>query len=193
MIRLLALFALLWPLSVQADPVSLKPGEILRGHFTQERFLAGFAQPVRSEGRFVLAPGQGLIWQGDRPFAVVTVITPAGMAQSLGGKETMRLSATKAPFLARLHEVMAGAMAGDWRALEGEFVVSRQGDAVTLVPRRADMAQPVKAIRARIGAFVDEVEVEKSEGDRDHLVFSRQSIDPGPLTADEAAVFAGLR
>lgn len=196
-IRLLMLLALLWPLAVSslahADPLTLKPGEILRGHFVQERFLAGFAQPLRSEGSFILVPGQGLIWRGETPFSVLTVITPAGMSQSLDGKETMRLSAAKAPFLARLHDVMTGAMAGDWRALDGEFVLLHQNDWVTLTPRRADLAQPIKAIRARVGRFVEEVEVQKPEGDRDHLLFNQQRVETGPLSADEAAAFAGMR
>jgi hypothetical protein len=185
--------ALLLPGVALAEPVTLKAGEVLRGRFVQERFLAGFDQAVRSEGSFVLAPGQGLIWRGEKPFAVVTVITPAGMAQSMGGKETMRLSAAKVPFLARLHDVMSGAMAGDFHALDGEFTVNRERDRITLVPRRADMAQPVKAIVARIDRYVEEVDVQKPEGDRDHLTFSAQNVTPGPLTADEAAAFAATR
>lgn len=192
-IRVLILLCLLWPTMSRAEPVTLKAGEILRGHFVQDRYLTGFARPVRSEGSFVLAPGQGLIWRGEKPFAVVTVITAAGMSQSLGGKETMRLSAAKAPFLARLHDVMAGAMAGDWRILEGDFVVTQDNDRVSLTPRRPDLLQSVKSIHARIGRFVDEVEVEKSEGDRDRLLFSGQSVEQGTLSGDEAAAFAAIR
>jgi hypothetical protein len=192
-IRALFVLILLWPMAAWAEPVTLKPGEILRGHFVQERFLVGFAQPLRSEGSFVLAPGQGLIWRGGKPFAVVTVISAAGMTQSLGGKETMRLSAVKAPFLARLHDVMAGAMAGDWRALDGDFLVVSQNDGVVLTPRRADLLQSVKSIQAHIGRFVDAVEVEKGEGDRDRLLFSQQNVDRGPLSEDEAAAFAAIR
>jgi hypothetical protein len=190
---LLLLAALVAPVMAQAEPATLRAGEVLRGHFVQERFLAGFDRPVRSEGSFVLAPGHGLIWRGEKPFPVVTVITPAGMAQSMGGKETMRLAAAKMPFLARLHDVMTGAMAGDFHALDGEFSVSREGGRITLVPRRADMAQPVKAIVARLDRFVEEVDVQKPEGDRDHLVFSRQSVGTGPLSEDEAAAFAAVR
>lgn len=180
----------LWPLLAQADPIALQPDQVLRGHFVQDRFLAGFAHPVRSEGSFVLAPGRGLIWRGEKPFAVLSVITPAGMAQSLGGKPTMHLSAAQVPFLARLHQVMAGAMAGDWPAVEAEFILTRTGDRITLTPRGGELAQPVKAITARMDRFVEEVEVIKGEGDRDHLVFSQQGISRTPLSEDEAAAFA---
>ena len=57
-------------------PQLLKSGEILRGHFVQDRQLAGFAKPLRTEGTFVLVPGRGLIWRALTPFQNNTVITP---------------------------------------------------------------------------------------------------------------------
>ena len=195
MIRpVLLCLAALWPLSVRADPAPLAAGQVLRGHFVQDRYLAGFAKPVRSEGHFVLAQGHGLIWQGEKPFSVVTVITPAGMAQSMGGKPTMKLSAAQAPFLAQLYDVMAGAMAGDWQAVQGAFDVRRDGARVTLLPRQSvGTAQPVRSISARLGAFVEEVEVTKEGGDRDHLRFDSQEVTTGPLSADETAAFGRLQ
>ncbi len=180
--------------ALAADPIALKPGELLRGRFIQERFLTGFDKPVRSEGSFVLAPGHGLIWRGETPFPVITAIAPAGIVQSVGGTETMRLSAAKLPFLARLHAIMGGAMAGDWQSLESEFAVSREAKGattmVTLTPLRADAGQPVKSITARVGRFVEEVDVVKPNGDHDRLRFSDQAIATAPPTAEEAAILA---
>lgn len=192
MIRRLA-FALALVISpaLAADPPSLKPGELLRGRFVQERFLTGFDKPVRSEGAFVLAPGKGLLWQGETPFALTTAITPAGIVQSVGGKETMRLSAAKVPFLARMYDMMGGAMAGDWRALEGEFTVTRADNQVVLTPRRPDpTAQPIRSITARIGRFVESVDVVRPDGDHDHLTFRDQTLSTAPLSAAEAAILA---
>lgn len=169
-------------------PPALKPGEVLRGRFVQERFLKGFDKPVRSEGSFLLAPGKGLIWRGETPFPVVSAITPAGIVQSVGGRETMRLSSAKIPFLARLYDMMGGAMAGDWRALEREYAVTKSDPVVTLVPRRED-GQPIKAITAQVGRFVEEVDIAKPDGDHDHLVFRDQAVSTAPLTADEVAIF----
>lgn len=180
--------------SLAADPPSLKPGEMLRGHFVQERFLTGFDKPMRSEGSFVLVPGKGLLWQGEIPFPMTTAITPAGIVQSMGGKETMRLSAAKIPFLARMYDMMGGAMAGDWRALENEFIVNREPQGgetrVTLTPRRQDItAQPIRAITARVGRFVESVELVRPDGDHDHLSFRDQSLSTAPLSVEEKALF----
>lgn len=178
--------------ALATEPPVLKPGEVLRGRFVQERFLKGFDKPVRSEGSFVLVPGRGLLWMGETPFPIITAITPAGIVQSIGGQETMRLSAAKIPFLARLYDMMGGAMAGDWKAMEGEFAVSRQDPVVTLTPRHSDTsAQPFRSISAKVGHFVEEVDVIKPDGDRDHLTFSEQRVAIQPLSTDEAAIFDG--
>lgn len=190
MIRILVFLTALLPAwAAAAEPVRLNPGELLRGRFVQERFLAGFDKPIRSEGSFVLAPGDGLLWQGEAPFPMVTAITQAGIVQSVDGTETSRMSSSAIPALAHLYDLMAGAVAGDWAALEGLFVVTRQGSSVMLKPRHRDVAMPIETITARVGRFVDEVGIVKPEGDRERLRFSAQKVVNGPLSAEEIAIF----
>jgi hypothetical protein len=63
LLKLIALAAILLPnLAMAADIRPLAAGETLRGRFVQERFLKGFAAPLRTEGHFVLSPRRGLIW-----------------------------------------------------------------------------------------------------------------------------------
>jgi hypothetical protein len=172
-----------------ADPLALAPGEVLRGRFVQERFLAGFDRPARSEGSFLLAPGKGLIWRGETPFPIVTVITPAGVVQSIDGRETLRISAAKVPFLAHLHEMMSGAIAGDWLALEQDFVVARDGETVTLTPRHPGTAGAPAKITARVHKLVERVEVDKPGNDRDILTFSNQAVSRAVLSGEESGLF----
>ncbi|HLO76831.1 MAG TPA: LolA-related protein [Magnetospirillum sp.] len=188
--RLLALALLLFASPAAADPMVLKDGDVLRGRFVQERFMQGFAKPVRSEGSFVVVPGHGLIWRAEAPFAVTTVVTPAGLVQSVDGAETTRLAAARLPFLSRLYDMMGGALAGDWRALEGTFQVTREPGKVALAPKSKDdpTAAQIAGITARLSRFVDEVEIEKPSGDRDRLRFTDQVLNGGALTPDEAAL-----
>lgn len=178
---------------LHAEPALLKEGEVLRGHFVQDRHLTGFAKPIRSEGSFVLVPGSGLIWKSETPFPVITIITPSGLVQNVGGSETMRLSATSLPFLSRLYHMLGGAMAGETSALEADFTVRREtvagGERVTMTPRRTDdpMAQQIKAIVVTVSRFVDDVEIRRANEDFDHLTFSGQTLSPGPLEPAEAA------
>ncbi len=175
--------------SAVADPLVLAPDEVLRGRFVQERFLAGFDRPARSAGSFLLAPGRGLIWRGETPFPIATVITPSGVVQSIDGQETLRISAAKVPFLAQLHEMMSGAIAGNWQALERSFVVARDGGTVTLTPRVPGAAGTPEKITARVGRLVERVEVAKPGDDRDLLTFSDQAVSRAPLSDEEAALF----
>ena len=168
------------------EPARLAPGEILRGGFSQDRSLTGFPRPLHSEGRFLLAPGQGLVWRGETPFRLVSVIAPGGLTQSLDGHETMHLSAAKLPFLGPLHDILSAAMQGDWQPLERSFTVTRLPHGATstirLVPR-ADApvgGLPVAQIEAEVGRFVESVTISRPGGDSDRLVFTAQRIEPGP-------------
>jgi hypothetical protein len=182
--------------AVAAAPTQgLAANEVLRGQFVQERHLKGFNAPLRTEGRFVLAPGHGLIWQAEKPFAVDTVITPAGLAQQVNGTQTLRLESSKLPFLARLYDMLGGALAGNWGKLESDFTVSRSGDAqnwrVTMLPRKADdIAMPFRSIAVTGSRFVDTVVLAKPDGDSDVLTFLDQSVSSAPLSAAETAALA---
>ncbi|CAO3416807.1 LolA family protein [Azospirillum argentinense] len=193
LLALLAAFPVLVAETLAAE--TLSEGQVLRGAFVQERFLKGFQAPLKSEGRFVLAPGRGLIWRTETPFAVTTVMSPAGLVQEVKGNETMRLPAARLPFMSKLYTMLGGALTGDWKALEDMFAVERGGgtDAWTLhlTPRRADdPTMPIRAIDVRGGRFVDEVEIVKPDGDRDRLTFRDQLLKAEPPTADEAALLA---
>ena len=174
---------------------AISAGQVLRGRFVQERRLHGFDAPLRTEGHFVLAPGRGLIWRAETPFAVTTVITEAGLVQQIDGSEILRLPAARLPFLSRLYGMLNGALSGDWQALEPDFVIVRSGDAAhwrtELTPRRPDaIGMPLRAITVAGSQFVDQVLIEKPEGDSESLVFLDQILSTGPLRPEEAASLA---
>mgnify|MGYP003365590890 CR=1 FL=1 len=172
-------------------PGALIPGEVLRGKFAQERRLAGFAHPVRSSGAFVLAPGKGLIWRVEAPFSVLTVISPAGLTQRIGGEETLRLSAERIPFLAQLAQMLAGALGQDWTALDKLFARRQSGTAeaweMELTPRAAAEGMPFSRITVRGGALVEQVEMLRPNGDAEGVRFFDQAHTRGPLSAEELA------
>jgi hypothetical protein len=169
------------------------PGEVLRGRFLQERQIKGFDRPLVSTGNFVLAPGMGLIWQTEKPFAIVTVITAAGLVQDVDGTETTRLAAARLPFLTHLYDLLGAALSGDWQALGSQFQVTRHGDAkqwdLLLEPHAgADpLTMPFRSITLRGSAFLEEVRIVRLDGDSDRLEFSDQTLGVGGLSSAEAA------
>lgn len=187
------------PARAFAAPATLKAGEILRGRFTQDRYLKGFAAPIRSDGSFVLSAGQGLIWRVAKPFATTTVITPEGLVQVANGRELTRLSATRAPFLARLFDVLNAVMAGDWTQVETMFAVTRApaggAERLTLTPRRPEdaAASRIQSIAVTIDRFAQDVEIRRADDDYDRLAFVDQTVSAGPLSADEQTLFDSAR
>jgi hypothetical protein len=176
----------------------LAPGQVLRGQFVQERVLTGFSAPLKTTGNFILAPGKGLIWQALNPFAVTTVMTAEGISQKNGNTELLNLPASKAPFLARLYDILGGALAGDQQPLERFFEVKRNTDAggwhlvLTPLQKAGADALAFKEIRIDGSRFVDHVTIEKESGDSDQLTFTDQVLDGAPLSAEETKLLASV-
>lgn len=202
--RLFALFLLTCLMTVSAawaagPSQTLEVGQVLRGRFVQERHLKGFNAPLRTEGHFVLAPGRGLIWQAETPFAVTTIITAAGLVQTVGGAETMHLPSARLPFLSRLYDMLSGVLGGDWRAIETDFATTRSGGAqnwkMEMIPRQApdQIAMPFRSMTATGGRFLDEVILAKGDDDFDRLNFLDQTLLDAPLSAAESATLDSTR
>src|SRR5262245_20351949 len=173
----------------------LAKGQILRGRFEQSRHLQGFQAPLKSSGTFVLAPGLGLIWKTEAPFALTTVMSPAGLVQEVGGRETMRMPSARLPFMSKLYDMLGGALTGDWEGLSSAFNITRKADGkgwrLTLEPINADdPGMPIRAINLHGSRFLEDVDVIKPNGDRDSLVFRNQKLESTSPTPEESKLLA---
>jgi hypothetical protein len=185
-------------LAADPTPQTMKTGEILRGRFVQERQLAGFAKPLRTEGTFVLVPGRGLIWRAITPFQNTTVITPTGILGQANGQETMRLPASRMPGLGHLYEALGGALSGNIAPLEQTFAVKHSetsgGWQLVLTPLHPDnpaMSQ-IKSLTVSGHRFVETVEMNKDGGDVDRLSFLDQAVEASPPSPDETRLLGAL-
>jgi hypothetical protein len=182
--------------AAEMAPRALMSGEMLKGRFIQDRQLAGFTKPLRSEGTFTLVPGQGLIWNGKTPFKNTTVITGEGILQLVNGQEAMRLTVARVPGLGRFYEVLEAAVSGDTKSLAGAFTVKRTVDSehwsLLLAPLHGSELAQLKSLLVKGGRMVDTIDVDKGGGDVDHISFLDQSIGPLALSADEKALLAKL-
>jgi len=171
---------------------TLTAGQTLHGRFVQERHLKGLASTLKSEGNFILAPGQGLIWRVEQPIQTLTVITPAGIRQIIGGSEVQRVDAARVPFIAHFYDMLNGSLMGDWSAMRHDFAVKSTGDRqawrTVLTPLRPD--DPIAGMLASIaiagGKMVDSVDINRANGDSEHMAFLDQTISSFPLTAEDA-------
>ena len=173
-----------------AQMAALPAGAVLRGTFTQQRFLEGFEKPLRTDGSFVLVSGRGLIWRATAPFPMLTVMGAGGLVQQAGGGASSKLDAAKVPFLAKLYQVFAAALAGNLDGLSDVFVAKREprqaGWRVRLSPKAGSgPAMPIRDIVIEGSRYVELVEVHRATGDRDRAEFSDQVASSGPLDAEE--------
>ena len=173
----------------RAQSLTLASGEVLRGRFTQQRFLQGFNAPLTSTGSFILAPGRGVVWRGEAPFALITVMGPGGLVQRVAGGATTHYPASRLPAIVRLYEIFGAALSGDWRKLESVFAVKREGTEsdwkVTLTPLRGgEGGLPLRQVLVRGGRYVDSVEVMRVNGDWDRIEFSQQAPSRAPIDAE---------
>ncbi len=171
---------------------TLAAGQTLRGRFVEERHLKGLSSTLKSEGSFILAPGKGLIWRIEQPIQTLTVITPAAIRQIINGSEVQHIDAARVPFIAHFYDMLNGSLIGDWSAMRHDFVVKSTGDRqawrTVLTPLQPD--DPIAGMLASIvisgGKMVDSVDINRTNGDSEHMAFLDQKVSNVPLVGEEA-------
>ncbi len=168
---------------------------LLRGEFTQEKQIAGFRNPLRSSGRFLLARDRGLVWTTTQPFASEIVITQDRiLSRQRDGSRRVEVDGRQQPGLRSVNAMMFALMSGDMKALTSSFDVKGESTAaggwrMTLVPRSRQLAQAFTSVRLSGDRYVREVELREGNGDLTRLRFSGMSEVPATLSRDEAARF----
>ena len=181
--------AAIWP--------SLAAGSTLRGSFTQEQYLKGLTAPLKTEGDFVVAPARGIIWRSVEPVRSVTVITAAGMRRILDDSEVQRLASARMPAFARMYELLDRAIVGDWSALRQDFAVVSIGDRhawrVVLTPLHAagPLATHLTSVILAGGDRIDTVDINRADGDAEHVAFLNQVVSSAPLAEPDADLLNG--
>lgn len=177
-----------------AMPEPLKQGTILRGSFTQMRYMVGFDKPLKSEGTFVVAPDRGVIWNVVKPFEITTIITPHGLVQSNKGKRVMNLSARQAPFIEQIYKMIGGVLARQWDGMHEKFVVEKAAQqsswSIKLTPLKTKQQLiPFQEVSVTGDAYVQEVVMTKKDGSRDVISFTKVVASEVVLSEVEKVLF----
>lgn len=186
---LLALFALApciaGAFSLDQLQTQLRAQPIVRGHFTQQKFLRSLPQPLTSRGDFTLAQGKGLLWKLTSPFEQDLRITPQGIAKRDAQGAWQALPQQMGA--SRETGIFLAVLAGDTRGLQENFDISLSGDAqawtMTMKPSSALLAQIFEAIVIQGGALVQRIELRETQGDR--TVLQLQDVQPATRLNDE--------
>jgi len=169
--------------------------EVLRGGFEQEKRIAGFKNPLRSQGSFLVARGKGVVWTTLKPFPSEVVITGDRiLSRQRDGSTRVEVDGREQPALRSVNAMMFALVSGDVAALSSRFdtqVQARAGNAWTLAltPKSAALAKAFRRITLDGDRYVREVDIEEANGDHTHLRFVDLSQTPAQLSADEARRF----
>ena len=156
----------------------LSEPEVIRGNFTQEKYLRALPQPLVSTGTFVLARGQGLLWFLREPLQQDYRISPSGIARrdASGWHPTQQQGAA-----ARQNDLFVAVLRGDTEALQRDFELQLSGTAdswtLTLTPRSKLLGQIFTRIVIQGGSTAERIELLETQGDSTLLLLTDSQID----------------
>jgi len=168
---------------------------VLRGDFTQEKQVTGFKNPLRSQGRFVLAQDHGVIWTTLKPFPSEVVVTRDRiLSRQSDGSTRVELDAKQQPAMRSVNAIMFALMSGDAQALSAQFTVKvdalpNNGWKMQLSPRSAMLGKVFTGLKLSGDRYVREVEITEANQDVTRIHFAGMSETPAALNAQEGGKF----
>lgn len=172
--------------------------DVMRGTFTQRKYLADLDQPLVSSGRYVVAADHGLIWRIKQPIQAQLVISRQRLVRSSDRHEITRIDADQQPALHIVAAVLLAVFQADTDKLRQYFDIQKQtpkkkgGDgrwAMTLRPKSAAVAEFVDHVRVRGQATPKHIEIYQPGGDHTEIDLQPTSGGPDTLSAAERAEF----
>ncbi|HYG05267.1 MAG TPA: outer membrane lipoprotein carrier protein LolA [Stenotrophomonas sp.] len=163
---------------------------LLRADFVQEKQVAGFRNPLRSQGQFVLAQQRGVIWRTLKPFASDVVLTRDRiLSRQADGSVQVEVDGRQQPALRAINAMMFALMSGDVQAMSTSFQVRAEllpdnAWRLHLTPRSPMLAKAFASLQLEGDRYVRKVEIEEANHDRTRLSFDNFRLAP-PLDAAE--------
>jgi hypothetical protein len=159
---------------------------VVRGRFEQRKSVAGFKKPLVSKGDFLLARGQGVLWNTRTPFASTLTLTRKSLSAEQGpGGAAYHLDSSKEPALEAMNELLFALLAVDVSTLRQRFkvegtLVGPTGWRLELTPTDAGLARIFKSIHLEGDEYVRQVRLEETRGDSSVILFDQLARTPPP-------------
>ncbi len=178
--------------TILARPAAeLSAARVLAGKFVQRRYLHGLDRPLVSNGDFILAREQGVLWRTVSPFPSEFVLSRTGMIIRDGASAT-QVSSAERPALRAALEMFFALFALDVARLTDSFELYGEGQGdhwrVGLRPRQSGLAQVFEQAVISGAITVDRIELSSAGGDRTEIEFSGVETR-AELDASDAARF----
>jgi outer membrane lipoprotein-sorting protein len=158
----------------------------VRAHFTQTQTLSAMKQPLVSTGTLMFLRDRGVIWRIDTPYTATWVITDAGVTTlDANGKPIRTKSAQGVRGVAQVSNMMRAMLGGDLSALYSRFDVDARGSSsdwtLALKPNQPQLAQALKGLDMKGGAFLRSLQIDAANGDITRIEFTQtEAVDDLP-------------
>ena len=168
---------------------ALKSSAVLRGGFTQRKYLRELPQPLVSSGEFVVARGLGVDWHTQKPFDATVVLTPQALIQRGADGSSKRVSSDQQPGLRAVGEVFDALFTLDLAQLGQTFALfGEAGDksawTLGLVPREAAFAKVMNRIQITGTTQPGRIVLFEGSGDRTEIELGAVSSQKALADAD---------
>ncbi|MEZ9422834.1 outer membrane lipoprotein carrier protein LolA [Vibrio lentus] len=181
----------------------LSENSIVRGEFTQTRNMEMFAQPLTSQGAFLLDKSNGLLWTQATPFPVSLVLTDNKLSQRFADQPAKIITDKENPMAFYFSHIFLSVFHGDTQKLQEQFALDFEPATVTssdentenkswtltLKPKNAPMNAVFEAITLQGQNDIERIELREVRGDSTMLEFSQLSHLPEVLSDAEAQQF----
>ena len=185
----------------------LSANNIVRGEFTQTRNMEMFAQPLTSQGTFLLDKSNGLLWTQATPFPVSLVLTDNKLSQRFADQPAKIITDKENPMAFYFSHIFLSVFHGDTQKLQEQFSLSfepataKNSDesvksssedtrwTLTLKPKSAPMNAVFEAITLQGQNDIERIELREIRGDSTVIEFSQLSHLSEVLSDAEAQQF----
>ncbi|MEZ8879203.1 MULTISPECIES: LolA family protein [Vibrio] len=181
----------------------LSENSIVRGEFTQTRNMEMFAQPLTSQGAFLLDKSNGLLWTQATPFPVSLVLTDNKLSQRFADQPAKIITDKENPMAFYFSHIFLSVFHGDTQKLQEQFALDFEPATVTssdentenkswtltLKPKNAPMNAVFEAITLQGQNDIERIELREVRGDSTMIEFSQLSHLPEVLSDAEAQQF----
>ncbi|MBI0679851.1 outer membrane lipoprotein carrier protein LolA [Citrobacter koseri] len=167
---------------------------VVRAHFDQTRTIKDLPQPLRSQGRMLIARDQGLLWDQTAPFPMQLLLDDKRMVQVINGQPPQVITAENNPQMFQFNHLLRALFQADRSVLEQNFRVdfADKGEgrwALRLTP----IATPLDKIFATIDlagqTYLESIQLNDKQGDRTNIALTQHQLTPAQLTDDERQRF----
>ena len=166
---------------------------IVKGNFVQEKYLSRFDRSLMSSGNFLIAAGQGMVWETLQPFPSTMILGNDFIAQSRPGGQSSVLSAQGNETFVQLADVISAVFSGQSQGLLDSFEVFFLGSVynwnIGLLPRDSIIASFAMKITISGDSAIRFIRIFEQNGDTITYTLTNHNY-PAGLNDHEKAYFS---